>query len=472
MGKKKNIRKAILTYDIELLKENVTQNNVNRVIFGNHGNITLELTPLLRVSTLNDVRNTNDFPNKTCFDDCELAKILIDNGANLNLQDRRKNTAIMRCVYNKNIELLKLLVKSGADLNLGDYENRTPLMLAAQRKEDEMVNILLRANAKKDVQTVDGLSFSKIYEKKYADIIESIDKKKISTKQKEEEIFLTLIENCKKIKDSENYTYYYSNTVKNQNPYLSSYWFFYIKKNKYNFNVHYTNVYNEAFKDIFNNSVDEDFINFIDKMVKKHLVSEIKQTEYLKQTSTKQTLTRKQLIDLYKSKDYYHNMWKDKFRELIKSSLNNNPLASDNDNIDITFIIEFLEKGEVANDEKKSPYSINSLISEVRKLGVVINNKQRGEELFWKLFNGCTVSNEGNCIVYSNKQGDWLFGYREGDNRFYYSHQRVLLTFYTIHYTEKETVVLISDMVRNHLKMVDMVAWCTSAIRLYHPMMR
>jgi hypothetical protein len=72
-------------------------------------------------------------------DNVEIAKLLIDAGADLNVQDIRGNTALLRTLSTPytneaKTEIAKLLIDAGADLNVRNKKGKTALMLAIENK--------------------------------------------------------------------------------------------------------------------------------------------------------------------------------------------------------------------------------------------------------------------------------------------------------------------------------------------------
>ncbi len=59
----------------------------------------------------------------------KIVKLLLINGANVNLQRSNGNTALHTAIKWDNIEAMKLLLEYGADVNIGNYENETPISL-------------------------------------------------------------------------------------------------------------------------------------------------------------------------------------------------------------------------------------------------------------------------------------------------------------------------------------------------------
>ena len=59
-------------------------------------------------------------------------KILIDQGADINIQDPWGDTPLHRAAYFGNIEMVQLLLKKGANKHLKNKKGRTPANLAAE----------------------------------------------------------------------------------------------------------------------------------------------------------------------------------------------------------------------------------------------------------------------------------------------------------------------------------------------------
>lgn len=72
-----------------------------------------------------------------------IAKYLLDEGANANLQDERGETVAHKLLSSRMIELYKALSESGADLNKGDQYGMTPLMMAAINGNEKAIQVLV-----------------------------------------------------------------------------------------------------------------------------------------------------------------------------------------------------------------------------------------------------------------------------------------------------------------------------------------
>jgi hypothetical protein len=79
------------------------------------------------------------------MDDLALARILLDAGANCNLQATTGTTALYWAVENNNRDLVKLLLAHGADPNLYTTGGEAPLVIAMLRRYLDIKNMLIDA---------------------------------------------------------------------------------------------------------------------------------------------------------------------------------------------------------------------------------------------------------------------------------------------------------------------------------------
>ncbi len=70
----------------------------------------------------------------------DVAKILLNFGADPNAINNKGFTAIDEAIQNKNLEILQLLIESGAKVNVADKNMDSPLMLAHDMLNDEPNN--------------------------------------------------------------------------------------------------------------------------------------------------------------------------------------------------------------------------------------------------------------------------------------------------------------------------------------------
>lgn len=80
--------------------------------------------------------------------DSAKARELIDQGADMDSRSGPKNhTPLMLACINKNTEIAKLLVEKGADVNSSDIDKITPLSYAALHGKPELVSLLIEKGA-------------------------------------------------------------------------------------------------------------------------------------------------------------------------------------------------------------------------------------------------------------------------------------------------------------------------------------
>ena len=86
-------------------------------------------------------------------------KVLIDNGADVDLRDRQHQTALMQIARKKGREgCMELLINSGAGVDFQDRPGRSALMHACDMGHIEYVQLLIKKEADIDLQGIDGLS--------------------------------------------------------------------------------------------------------------------------------------------------------------------------------------------------------------------------------------------------------------------------------------------------------------------------
>ena len=86
----------------------------------------------------------------------EIVKLLLQNGADINAKDNDKWTPLHWVAKNGNLEIAKLILQYGADLNVKDQYQDTPLLLAVLKGNNEMVELLIQNGADVDVRNEDG----------------------------------------------------------------------------------------------------------------------------------------------------------------------------------------------------------------------------------------------------------------------------------------------------------------------------
>ena len=111
------------------IKNNNIQSIKNYIYFGYDLNVdNYGYTPLIYVSISNQI---------------EIAKLLLNAGADVNKQNNIGSTALIYAAYNNNIEIVKLLLNSDADIDKQNSAGRTALMSAAYNNNREIIELLL-----------------------------------------------------------------------------------------------------------------------------------------------------------------------------------------------------------------------------------------------------------------------------------------------------------------------------------------
>jgi len=94
---------------------------------------------------LQDTRGDTALYLATEQNSLEVVQLLLDKRANPNLQNKYGETALHIAVEEENAEIVKLLLEKGANVDLQDRDGHTALSLATIRDDSEMVQILLKA---------------------------------------------------------------------------------------------------------------------------------------------------------------------------------------------------------------------------------------------------------------------------------------------------------------------------------------
>ena len=72
----------------------------------------------------------------------EIARLLIENGADIDAQDKYQRTALMRASARGNTDMVALLVENGADVNVKDQKDLSALDIAIKFAHDDIVSLL------------------------------------------------------------------------------------------------------------------------------------------------------------------------------------------------------------------------------------------------------------------------------------------------------------------------------------------
>jgi len=86
----------------------------------------------------------SDFSPLMCsIDDIEIMKLLIENGADVNLKNKMNMTALTIAVISNKIEAVKILLVNGAETDIPSTINdKTPMMFAKENQNKEVIELL------------------------------------------------------------------------------------------------------------------------------------------------------------------------------------------------------------------------------------------------------------------------------------------------------------------------------------------
>jgi len=83
--------------------------------------------------------------------------MLIDAGADVNLQNRNGETPLHAAIIHHNrVEPSRILIEAGADLDVQNEDGWTPLHWAAYKEELKIAQMLIDAGVRKDIQDNKG----------------------------------------------------------------------------------------------------------------------------------------------------------------------------------------------------------------------------------------------------------------------------------------------------------------------------
>ncbi len=96
--------------------------------------------------------NARDHTGRTALMQCyitAIAALLIERGADVNARDAQGNTPLLTAINSSRPDYITLLLKHGANVNVVNSQGQTPLSLARLRRAEPMVALLTAAGAKR-----------------------------------------------------------------------------------------------------------------------------------------------------------------------------------------------------------------------------------------------------------------------------------------------------------------------------------
>jgi ankyrin repeat protein len=101
-------------------------------------------------------RNPEQLSFQPVKENLNIAKLLIQHGADINVQDKNGMTPLLICAWSNQHEVFKILVETGADLNAKDRSGSTALSLSLTQSAANNLDILLRHGDSPNQQFSDG----------------------------------------------------------------------------------------------------------------------------------------------------------------------------------------------------------------------------------------------------------------------------------------------------------------------------
>ena len=118
----------------------------------------------------------------TVVEKIDIAKILLDNNADINKKGRDGYTPLMMAVRRDNINLIEFFIENNADINMFDTEGNTALIIAntaliiaAKNHKDDIFELLLKNGADPSINNED-LKFYIEFEDEMQNILEKYSK--------------------------------------------------------------------------------------------------------------------------------------------------------------------------------------------------------------------------------------------------------------------------------------------------------
>ena len=135
--------------DTHAVKKALIKNERRRKIFRG------KLKPLFDINGEGRYGNTA-FTSAASMGETSTVKLLLENGAHVNISDKSFNTAIIHAVSEGHTETVKALIEAGADVNWKNELGMCALLYAVSRSSPEIVRMLLDAGASTDVTGFSG----------------------------------------------------------------------------------------------------------------------------------------------------------------------------------------------------------------------------------------------------------------------------------------------------------------------------
>lgn len=84
----------------------------------------------------------------------DIVKLLVDNGANINAQDKAGVSALYLAIQEETTEIVRYLIESGADVHLRDEDGWSAIHYAIHREDQALIEIVLTQDIDLNVKTI------------------------------------------------------------------------------------------------------------------------------------------------------------------------------------------------------------------------------------------------------------------------------------------------------------------------------
>jgi uncharacterized protein len=130
------------------------------IMSGNIGKIRNSLLKDTSIVSLKDKMQRTLLMEAIIFGKEDIAKLLIENGADVNARETKGWTPLHFAVQSYLPDTVKLLIEKGTDVNATDFFSNTPLhkALSSSAGRGEIINLLLKAGANKNITNKSGIS--------------------------------------------------------------------------------------------------------------------------------------------------------------------------------------------------------------------------------------------------------------------------------------------------------------------------
>lgn len=156
-----SLKAILITISILLSSSLFSQQIFNAIMQGNLDKTKQLIEADPANATIKNPRGFSPIHFAANFNQLEISKLLVENGADPFIVDPNKRQAIHWAAAAGSIEIIKWLQSIGADLNLKDETAKTPVYIAATRGHNECVTFLLSQNA--EIETEGEGAFELLY---------------------------------------------------------------------------------------------------------------------------------------------------------------------------------------------------------------------------------------------------------------------------------------------------------------------